>query len=590
MSSATAINTLSQYRRLMSPEAWRQFRFGLILGALNGALHGASLITLVPLTTSLVTQQPSYGMSFRAWLITLGVMGLSAVAIDFLGTRTSYMAALRMLDDIYAGVGNKVASLPLGWFREGTGARLSRMVSQEMMSVAEFAAHYFYALLVQISSAAVIMIGSWFVDWRLGLMLLLSAPLMTLFLWLGRGCFRHGRKRHEPTEDEVAIRIVEFAKCQQALRSSDRGTDYAELEDALKTNERVGRTSMYWETLGQILSGSMIQSIVVAIILVTGFLLTSGSLSAVTGIGIIGIALRFHAVLASISSSIVGLEDRRSQIDSFSTVMLAEVLPTPTTSKALSSPGHVELREVSFGYTPEQLVLRGVSLDVAPHSMCAIVGPSGCGKTTLLRLLARFYDTTAGNVSIGGVDVRDQSTEDLMSQLSMVFQDVYLFDDTLEANIRVGRPDASDADVYEAARLAGVNEIIDRLPQGWASTVGEGGRALSGGERQRVSIARALLKQAPIVLFDEATSALDAENEANIIAAMDKLRENSTLIVIAHKLETIRKADMIVVLDHTGRVVQRGTHEELITQPGQYQRFWNARSQASGWSLTPTTN
>ena len=195
--------------------------------------------------------------------------------------------------------------------------------------------------------------------------------------------------------------------------------------------------------------------------------------------------------------------------------------------------------------------------------MTAIVGPSGCGKTTIARLIARFYDVDAGRVLVGDGDVRDWDTADLMAQLSLVFQDVYLFDDTLEANVRVGNPDASPADIEEAAR-----------------------RALSGGERQRVSIARALLKAAPVVLFDEATSALDPENESRVTDAMAALRRDATLIVIAHKLDTITAADQIVVLSETGRVAQIGTHEQLYAQAdGQYRAFWDARARAAGWRL-----
>ena len=244
------------------------------------------------------------------------------------------------------------------------------------------------------------------------------------------------------------------------------------------------------------------------------------------------------------------------------------------------------LQDVSFSYEADHPVLQGVSFRVEPETMTAIVGPSGCGKTTIARLIARFYDVDAGSVRVGERDVRDWDTADLMAQLSLVFQDVYLFDDTLEANVRVGNPDATRADIEEAARLSGVDEIVERLPHGWDTPVGEGGRALSGGERQRVSIARALLKAAPIVLFDEATSALDPENESRITDAMAALRRDATLIVIAHKLDTITAADQIVVLDETGRVAQIGTHAELYSQAdGQYRAFWDARSRASGWKL-----
>ena len=279
------------------------------------------------------------------------------------------------------------------------------------------------------------------------------------------------------------------------------------------------------------------------------------------------------------------MDDRRVLLNTVEELLEAEELPETDQPEPLVTTGSVALHEVDFSYDKDNPVIQGVSFEVAPRSMCAIVGPSGSGKTTLLRLISRFYDVDDGEILLGGVDVRQAATTDLMSQLSMVFQDVYLFDETLEANIRLARPDASEADLAEAARLAGVDEIVERLPLGWQTKVGEGGRALSGGERQRVSIARALLKRAPIVLFDEATSALDAENEQNIVASMEKLREDATLIVVAHKLETIVAADQIVALDDDGRVAQVGTHAELVAQDGPYKRFWTRRQEAAGWAL-----
>jgi ATP-binding cassette, subfamily B, bacterial IrtB/YbtQ len=259
-------------------------------------------------------------------------------------------------------------------------------------------------------------------------------------------------------------------------------------------------------------------------------------------------------------------------------------LPEPTASPSVPEPGRIELDAVAFGYEPGRPVLRGVSFTVPPRTMTALVGSSGSGKTTVTRLIARFFDVDSGTVRVGGRDVRDQTTDALMAQLSLVFQDVYLFDDTLEANIRLGRPDASDAQVREAARLAGVDEIVERLPQGWATRVGEGGASLSGGERQRVSVARAILKDAPIVLLDEATAALDPENDRFVQNALQTLRERSTLLVIAHRLPTVMAADQILVLDE-GTIVERGAHAELLATGGRYAAFWLERSRARGWRV-----
>ncbi|MEO3789209.1 ATP-binding cassette domain-containing protein [Nonomuraea sp. B10E15] len=230
-------------------------------------------------------------------------------------------------------------------------------------------------------------------------------------------------------------------------------------------------------------------------------------------------------------------------------------------------------------------MLRDVSFTVAPRTVTALVGPSGSGKTTLTRLIARFWDADSGVVRVSGNDVRDYAPEDLMAQLSIVFQDVYLFEGTLEDNIRIGRPEATGEEVREAGRLARVDEIAERLPGGWQARIGEAGATLSGGERQRVSIARAMLKDAPIVLLDEATAALDPENESALIDALATLARDRTLLVIAHRLTTIAAADQIVMLED-GAVVERGTHRELLDLDGRYAAFWTERTRARGWRLT----
>ncbi|MGP4029244.1 ABC transporter ATP-binding protein [Actinomadura sp. 3N407] len=217
--------------------------------------------------------------------------------------------------------------------------------------------------------------------------------------------------------------------------------------------------------------------------------------------------------------------------------------------------------------------------------MTALVGPSGSGKTTVIRLISRFWDAQHGAVRVGGADVGDLRTEDLTRQLALVFQDVYLFDDTVEANIRLGRPEATDPELAEAARLAGVDEIVARLPRGRHTRVGEGGVSLSGGERQRVSIARALLKRAPIVLLDEATAALDPKNERYLRRSIRQLAQHSTVLLIAHRLNNVVDADQIAVVDG-GRVVETGTHQSLIAAGGSYARLWHARSSGQGWRLT----
>lgn len=243
----------------------------------------------------------------------------------------------------------------------------------------------------------------------------------------------------------------------------------------------------------------------------------------------------------------------------------------------------IELKDVSFAYD-SRLVINHVSAKVPQGSTCAIVGPSGSGKTTLCNLIARFWDVQEGEVMVGGRDVKQYTADSLMKYISMVFQNVYLFNDTIENNIRFGAPDATPEQVVEAARRAQCHTFISALPNGYETVVGEGGSTLSGGEKQRISIARAMLKDAPIIILDEATSSIDPENEHELVMAIQELTRGKTLISIAHRLTTVHDADQILVIDE-GEIVQQGTHVQLIEQDGIYRRFWKQREAASGWKL-----
>ena len=256
-----------------------------------------------------------------------------------------------------------------------------------------------------------------------------------------------------------------------------------------------------------------------------------------------------------------------------------------STDRPLACEGFgLAMENVSFSYGGGRRVIDGVTLSIPEGTTCALVGPSGSGKTTLVNLLARFWDVDEGRVTIGGVDVREGTAESLLSLISMVFQNVYLFNDTVENNIRFGRPEASHGEVVAAAKRARCHDFIMGLPQGYDTVLEEGGASLSGGERQRVSIARAIMKDAPIVILDEATSSVDPENEHLLMAAIAELARGKTLVTIAHRLNTVRDADQILVLD-SGRIVQRGIHEELMREQGIYRRFIELRREAAGWRL-----
>lgn len=576
---------LAHYRRLMTEGTWRRTLRGLALGAVNGLISGLALLSLLPASVALADGGTCWGLTLGGWLVALAACAVVSTVIDFIGRRANMMGALGFMHDVHHAIGDRIARLPLRWFDSDTAGTMSRAASQEMLSLGESAAHFLYRIASAVAGCAVIWIGSWAWDWRLGLFLTVGAPAVALLILLARRLLDRGKAISEPAERELAARIVELARCQGALRSCRAVGRYGRLRAAFADGLRASRRALWWETGGNLLTGAVTQAVVVGMIMLTASFAVDGTMEALPAIATIGMCLRFTTMLDDVSGAAFGLEERRQMMNHLDAVMDAPVMDEPSGRAALPEPGSVRLDGVAFGYREGTLVLDGVSMEVPSRSMCAIVGPSGSGKTTIARLIARFWDADSGVVRVGGTDVRDMPTAQLMEQLSMVFQDVYLFDGTLEDNIRVGDSEAGPEELRWAAGLAGVTEIADRLPDGWQSRVGEGGRALSGGERQRVSIARALLKRAPIVLLDEATSALDAENEAHIVAAMEELRRTSTLIVIAHKLETIAAADQVVVLGEDGRVAQRGRHADLIEADGPYRDFWTRRTCARGWSL-----
>ena len=582
---------VSRLREPLSAAGHASFIQVTVLSCIVGAVRGLSLIAFIPVAIALTSGQSAWGMPLSAWLAVLAGCALASFITEYVLSMRSFSVALDFLSNMHRAIGNKVASLPLGSFRADTAGKMSRLVSRELLLLGEMFAHMYSPLIAAIVTSATMLVGITVFSPILGAVCVLAIPIVAGGVWVARRCLQSGSALKEPPARELSHRIVEYATKQGALRACGRSASYEPLQRAEDAYGVAARRSLMRETVGQVVNGMAAQVVVVSLIVAIGMLAVAGSVSPVEAIVSIGLLLRFTQILVDIGTLTSAFETRRPVLDLSHEILSAPELPAPkgvrrADEAPASSGASVALQDVSFSYEPDHPVLQGVSFRVEPETMTAIVGPSGCGKTTIARLIARFYDVDAGSVRVGERDVRDWDTADLMAQLSLVFQDVYLFDDTLEANVRVGNPDATRADIEEAARLSGVSEIVERLPLGWDTPVGEGGRALSGGERQRVSIARALLKAAPVVLFDEATSALDPENESRITDAMAALRRDATLIVIAHKLDTITAADQIVVLDEDGRVAQIGTHAALYSQVGgQYRAFWDARSRAAGWRL-----
>lgn len=576
---------MKQVARLLSAEGQKQLKTMATLSVVCGITRGLALVAFLPGATSLVSRHNTWGLPFGGWLIVLAILALTSAVLEYFLSMANYRVALDVMESVHTKVGDKVSRLPLGYFTPQTPGDFSRLVSKQMMTLGESFAHMYAPMIMHACTMAVLLIGTWFWSPTMGLILTATIPAVVIAAYLARRCETHSNTLAAPSTREVSSRLVEFTQNQAILRVCGKAEHFTPLDNAINDSEKSGVRGLWWGLIGQLINGSATQTIaVLAMFLSVG--VSTGFKDPIATIVFIGIMLRFTTMLAEIGQLGMGIEKSQPLLTQVNQLLDEPTIDDPQHPQTPTQPGAVAMRDVTFSYTPNTPVLRNITFDLPPQSFTAIVGPSGSGKTTIARLIARFYPIDNGEVQVGGVPVHNQNLADLMHQISWVFQDVYLYDDTIKANILVGRPNATDKELHHAAQLAGVEEIIQRLPKGWDTPVGEGGSALSGGERQRVSIARAILKDAPIVLFDEATSALDPANEQHVIEALEHLRQRSTLVVIAHKLSTVEAADNIIVLNEHGEICQQGTHAELVQQGGTYQDFWNLRRAAQGWTLT----
>ncbi|MBA1191288.1 ABC transporter ATP-binding protein [Pseudomonas entomophila] len=578
---------LKTFIALLGADARVLYRY-LGLTLLYGLLSGLTIVTVVPVLSYLLSGAPGLA---AAWLVVLLVgvalcWGLRRV-VEKLGIRVG----IAVLQGGRHRLGEHMAQLPIGWFDAANTARLSHVTTQGMMTLAQLPAHVFTPLLTAIVTPVTVGVALYGLDPRLGTFALLALlVLLALFAVTARLGQRADARHHAQTA-RASQRMVEFAQAQSVLRAFNGdagGTRF--LQRALDEQQRAGKDLIRVSAMSVVFNTGAVHAVFA--LLLVGAVLTLGQLGAThvpaaTGVALVMALLlttRFIDPLLEVASYSDVLRGARSQLAMVADLLAARPLPLPEHAQTPAD-ASVELRGLSFAYGPGQpKVLDGVDLTFPAGSMTALVGASGSGKSTVMRLIARFFDADQGSVRIGGVDVRQMSSAQLAGQISQIFQDAYLFQGSIADNIRLGKPEASDDEVLEVARQAGMLEMLERLPQGLATAVGEGGARLSGGERQRLSIARALIKPAPILLVDEATAALDAHNQAVITETLARLRGQRTVIVIAHQLSTVALADRIVVLDQ-GRVCEQGTPAALREAGGQYAHFLAQRQTAKGWRI-----
>ncbi|MBV7702518.1 ABC transporter ATP-binding protein/permease [Nocardia nova] len=566
---------------LVPPELRRYVpRHVALIGA--GALGQiAAYLLLIPVLQALF--DGDFGRAWR-WTAWLALAVIVASVCSYQQLLVGLRIGVGMLRGVQTRLGDHLSTLPLGWFATANAGSLSRMVVggvREILSVVNYLiAPVLTAVLVPVGVA----IGVAFIDWRIALVMLISLPVLLLVSRWANTSYTRADRRLDAAAAEANSRVVEFAQAQPVLRAFGAvGAGNRALTRALREQEAASKRMIVASVPGLMVFALCVQIvflIVVSVVVARG---TGGDLSIPATIALIAVTSRFIEPInraAQLSTAIRSAADAADRITNF----LAERdLAEAAESVAPGAP-EIVFDNVDFSYREGEKVIDGVSFTVPSGTTTAIVGPSGGGKTTLLKLASRFYDVGSGSITVGGHDVRRQPSETLLRQVSPVFQDVYLFNETISDNIRVGNPDATTEQVRRAAEIARVDEIVDRLPDGWDSAVGEGGAALSGGERQRVSIARALLKDSPIVLLDEATSALDPHSEAAVVRGIHELTRDKTVVVVAHRLDTIAHADQILFVE-AGRIVERGTHAELLELGGRYAGFWSERSRATGWHL-----
>lgn len=554
----------------------------LILIIVTALLQGVAFLLLVPLLREFFAGDLA---ATRSWLITIAAVGLAYVITQWFSSQVAMRAGTALLDSLLEHLGDRLVELPVTWFSQDRSGLASGLATHGAMFVSTAPYSFLRHILTGFITPATVLVGMYAFDWRLALSMTVMIPVIILgYRWLTSRISR-GDAEHAAAVTDASDRVIEFARAQPALRTAGEGSIADRLVDeALRKQDRVYRGMLISGGSGIALFSGIVQLSITVVLVVGAFLALGGSADVATLIALLVLGARFNEPIVTAGDLGGGIAIARNTLDTLDELAAVDRLPEPEEPAEPRDWGF-EFHNVTFGYgsTP---VLQDLSFTAEAGQMTAIIGPSGSGKTTITKLIARFYDPEQGTVSLGGVPLPELGTAAVEAAVAPVFQDVYLFDDTILANIWIGNPDLSREEVIAAARRAKVDEIAGRLPGGWDARVGEGGANLSGGERQRVSIARALLKDAPIVVLDEATSALDIGNEIAIGEAIDAVRSTRTMIVIAHRLQTIMTADKIIMLDGQGGILESGTHTELLAAGSGYARYWHERVHAAGWQLT----
>lgn len=576
------LSTLKKFFDFCTEEDRKKFYTSVCLGLLKAFIVAFRIPAIGLVVMAIINND----VSMQTVWLSLGIMLLSVILniwislkITMLQTEAGYHTCTHKRIEI----AEHMRYLPMGYFNQNSLGQITSVTTNTLESLADVATRVVMMTLEGFLTAGTITVFVFIYDWRIGLILLVGLILFLLPNGLMRWQAGNVSEAKQQADTDLVAVVLEYSQGIAEVKNYNIVQSSAKKLSRAIENKRHLDTKLTWVTLPYIALQGMITKLTGTIIgLFSIYFYLQGSMSLLICIMMLISAFMIYESLDGVGSFSSLLRIVDLSVDMINKVL--SIKPMDISGKDLQpKTSNIKLDHVSFSYESKKII-DDVSLDIPEKTTTALVGPSGSGKTTLCNLIARFWDVESGSISLDGHDVKEYSYDSLIRNFSFVFQTVYLFEDTIENNIKFGKPDASHEEVVAAAKKAACHDFILSLPEGYQTKIGEGGASLSGGERQRISIARAIIKDAPIIILDEATANVDPENEEVLMQAIHSLTKNKTIIMIAHRLKTVEHADQIIVLNQ-GRIVEQGKHQELLAKRGLYSRFIQERRSAASWQI-----